>query len=116
MVKTIDDGIVDSTKHGSVVITTVGSRHPCGPIFSPFDSTFRYAGVYTAVCRGGSRDDIVLKWLGTLHAPSFEHPHQYIGSTVVLHRAGDHLPATFFLVVQATRKSCIATKVMAGRI
>ncbi len=31
------------------VIAAVGSRHPCGPIFSLLDSTFRYAGVYTAV-------------------------------------------------------------------
>ncbi len=31
------------------VIAAVGSRHPCGLIFSLLDSTFRYTGVYTAV-------------------------------------------------------------------
>ncbi len=38
----------------TVVIATVGSSQPCELIFSPFDSTFCYAGVYTAVCSGGS--------------------------------------------------------------
>ncbi len=31
------------------VTTTVGSRQSCGPFFPFLDSTFRYAGVYTAV-------------------------------------------------------------------
>ncbi len=31
-------------------------------IYVVLDSTFRYAGVYTAVCRVGSRDDIVQFW------------------------------------------------------
>ncbi len=54
----------DSPRNCCAVTTTVGSRHPCGPIFPLLDSTFRYAGVYTAVYRVGSRDVTVWHWLG----------------------------------------------------
>ncbi len=44
-------------------------------IYVVLDSTFRYAGVYTAVCRVGSRDGIVQDWLG-IHLIEVLHPQK----------------------------------------
>ncbi len=63
--------------HGIVVIpTSLGMPVPSplqtaadrlvNLIYVVLDSTFRYAGVYTAVCRVGSRDGTVLYWLGVV--------------------------------------------------
>ena len=43
-------------RYRHIILTTDGRRHrqPCQPIFSLLDSTFRYAGVYTAVCHNDS--------------------------------------------------------------